>query len=66
MGYSNGAALALLHEVERLQAGKPADAEQLILLSPMVKVSAFARYAGLAGIPAVLPGYARAAWLDVL
>ena len=66
VGYSNGAALALLHEVERLRAGKPADAEQLILLSPMVKVSAGARYAGLAGLPAVLPGYARAAWLDVL
>lgn len=66
VGYSNGAALALLHEVERLQAGKPADAEHLILLSPMVKVSAGARYAGLAGLPAVLPGYARAAWLDVL
>ena len=66
VGYSNGAALALLHEVDRLRAGKPADTGQLVLLSPMVKVSAFARYAGLAGLPAVLPRYARAAWSEVL
>lgn len=66
VGYSNGAALALLHEVDRLRAGHRADADRLVLLSPMVKVSAFARYAGLAGLPALLPRYARAAWLDVL
>jgi alpha-beta hydrolase superfamily lysophospholipase len=66
VGYSNGAALALLHEVDRLRAGQPADTSQLVLLSPMVKVSAFARYAGLAGLPALLPRYARAAWSEVL
>ena len=66
VGYSNGAALALLHEVERLRAGQPADTSQLVLLSPMVKVSAFARYAGLAGLPALLPRYARSAWSEVL
>jgi alpha-beta hydrolase superfamily lysophospholipase len=66
VGYSNGAALALLHEVERVRDGEPADAEHLVLLSPMVRVSAGARYAGLAGLPAVLPGFARAAWVDVL
>ena len=66
VGYSNGAALALLHEVDRLRAGQPADTSQLVLLSPMVKVSGFARYAGLAGLPALLPRYARAAWSEVL
>lgn len=66
VGYSNGAALALLHEVERLRNGKRADADRLVLLSPMVQVSAFARYAGLAGLPALLPRYARAAWSEVL
>lgn len=66
VGYSNGAALALLHEVERLRDGQRADADRLVLLSPMVKVSAFARYAGLAGLPALLPRYARSAWSDVL
>ena len=66
VGYSNGAALALLHEVERLRSGQRADAARLVLLSPMVKVSAFARYAGLAGLPALLPRYARSAWSDVL
>ena len=66
VGYSNGAALALLHEVERLRNGQRADADRLVLLSPMVQVSAFARYAGLAGLPALLPRYARSAWSDVL
>ena len=66
VGYSNGAALALLHEVERLRNGQRADADRLVLLSPMVRVSAFARYAGLAGLPALLPRYARAAWSEVL
>lgn len=66
VGYSNGAALALLHELDRVAAGTRADAQQLVLLSPMVKVSSFARYAGLAGVPALLPRYARAAWSEVL
>ena len=66
VGYSNGAALALLHEVDRLRGGQRADAARLVLLSPMVEVSAFARYAGLAGLPALLPRYARSAWSDVL
>ncbi|GHC10597.1 alpha/beta hydrolase [Thermomonas carbonis] len=66
VGYSNGGALALLHEVERLRRGQRVDADHLILLSPMIKVSAFARYAGLAGLPALLPRYARSAWSEVL
>ncbi|HPM55634.1 MAG TPA: alpha/beta hydrolase [Thermomonas sp.] len=66
VGYSNGAALALLHEVDRLRRGQPADANRMVLLSPMVRVSAFARYAGLAGLPALLPRYARSAWSEVL
>jgi alpha-beta hydrolase superfamily lysophospholipase len=32
----------------------------------MVGVTAFARFAGLAGLPAFLPRFAKAAWLDIL
>jgi alpha-beta hydrolase superfamily lysophospholipase len=32
----------------------------------MVGITVFARYAGLAGLPAFFPAFARAAWLDVL
>jgi hypothetical protein len=41
-------------------------ANRLILISPMVGVTAFARFAGLAGVPAILPAFAKAAWLSVL
>jgi alpha-beta hydrolase superfamily lysophospholipase len=65
VGYSNGGALALLHALEAAEAGTPGP-DQLVLLSPMVGVTPFARFAGLAGLPALLPAFAGAAWLSVL
>ncbi|STT07226.1 membrane protein [Klebsiella michiganensis] len=32
----------------------------------MIGVTAFARFAGLAGLPSVFPAFARAAWLNVV
>jgi len=66
VGYSNGAALALLHVTRRIERNAPPDADRLVLLSPMIEVNRFARYAGLAGLPAVLGRYAKTAWLDLL
>ncbi len=34
--------------------------QQIILLSPMIGVTAFARFAGLAGLPSIFPAFARA------
>lgn len=65
VGYSNGGALVLLQALEMAEAGAPAP-DQLVLLSPMVGVTPFARFAGLAGLPALLPAFAGAAWLSVL
>jgi alpha-beta hydrolase superfamily lysophospholipase len=65
VGYSNGGVLALLHVLDAAEAGTPA-ADQLVLVSPMVGVTPFARFAGLAGLPALLPAFAGAAWLSVL
>lgn len=65
VGYSNGGALVLLQALEMAEAGTPG-ADQLVLLSPMVGVTPFARFAGLAGLPALLPAFAGAAWLSVL
>ncbi len=31
----------------------------------MIGVTAFARFAGLAGLPALLPAFAKAAWLNI-
>ena len=39
--------------------------ERVVLLSPMIGVTRFARFAGVAGWPAVFPAFAKAAWLSV-
>ncbi|BCT92055.1 membrane protein [Lysobacter caseinilyticus] len=66
VGYSNGGALALLHVMRRIGRGEASDADRIVLLSPMIEVSGFARYAGVAGWPSMFGRYARSAWLDQL
>lgn len=66
VGYSTGAALALSHALDALDDPGLPRAEHLVMLSPMVGVSAMARFAGVLGCPAVFPAFARAAWIDVL
>ncbi len=66
VGYSNGGALALLHVMGRIQRGDPRDVDRVVLISPMIEVNRFARYAGLAGVPAMFGRYAKSAWLDLL
>lgn len=66
VGYSNGGALALKHALDAIEDTALPRAERIVLISPMVGVTAFARFAGIAGLPALLPRFARAAWLDVL
>lgn len=66
VGYSNGGALVLMHALAALDDPGLPRAEKIVLLSPMVGVTRFAAFAGLAGLPAALPAFARAAWLDVL
>jgi alpha-beta hydrolase superfamily lysophospholipase len=66
VGYSNGGALALLHALSALEDPALGVPDRLVLLSPMVGVTPFARFAGIAGLPALLPAFAGAAWLSVL
>jgi len=66
VGYSNGAALALLHALDALEDPALPRAERVVLLSPMVGVTAMARFAGVLGWPAVFPAFARASWIDLL
>ena len=66
VGYSNGGALAVKYTLETLENRKLRRPERVVLISPMIGVTAFARYAGLAGLPAYFPAFAKAAWLDVL
>ena len=66
VGYSNGGALALKYSLDALEDPSLPRAERLVLLSPMLRVAGYARFAGLAGLPAVFPAFAKAAWLDLL
>lgn len=66
VGYSNGGALAVRHALAALEDPGLGAPQQLVLISPMIGLTPFARFSGLAGWPAVLPPLARAAWLDVI
>lgn len=65
VGYSNGGALAMKYTLDALDAPALRRPQQVILLSPMIGVTAFARFAGFAGLPALLPAFAKAAWLNI-
>lgn len=65
VGYSNGGALALKYALESLEDANLPRAGRLVLVSPMVGVTAFARFAGIAALPALLPRFAKTAWLDI-
>ncbi len=65
VGYSNGGALALQAALDALRDPSLPRASRVVLLSPMVGVSGAARFAGIAGWPALLPRFAAAAWLGI-
>lgn len=65
VGYSNGGALAMKYALDALDGPALRKPQQVILLSPMIGVTAFARFAGFAGLPALLPPFAKAAWLNI-
>jgi len=66
VGYSNGGALALMYACEAMGNEDLARPDRLVLISPMIGITAFARFAGLAALPAIFPAFAKAAWLSVL
>lgn len=66
VGYSNGGALALMYALQAIDNQQLSRPDRLVLLSPMVGVTAFARFAGLAGLPAIFPAFAKAAWISIV
>jgi len=66
VGFSNGGALALMYALEAIENEKLSRPDRIVLISPMIGITAFARFAGLAALPAILPSFAKAAWLSVL
>ena len=66
VGFSNGGALALKYALDALGDEKLHRPDRIVLISPMVGITQFARFAGLAGLPALLPAFAKAAWLGIV
>ncbi|MFD4838669.1 alpha/beta hydrolase [Achromobacter sp. NPDC058515] len=66
VGFSNGGALTLMYALDALDDPKLAKPDRLVLISPMVGITGFARFAGLAGLPSILPAFAKAAWLSIV
>ncbi len=65
VGYSNGGALALKYALDALEDPALPPPTQVVLISPMIGITSFARFAGVLGWPAVFPPFAKAAWLEV-
>lgn len=66
VGYSNGGALALRHQLAAARDPALGRASQIVLISPMIGLTPFSRFSGLVGWPAVVPAFAPAAWLDTI
>jgi alpha-beta hydrolase superfamily lysophospholipase len=66
VGFSNGGALAVKHALDAIEDPQLPRADRLVLFTPMIGITRFARFAGLAGLPAMLPPFAGAAWLSNL
>ncbi|WP_279387780.1 alpha/beta hydrolase [Roseicella frigidaeris] len=66
VGYSNGGALAVQYALDAVEDPALPRPDRLVLLSPMIGVTAFARFAGLAALPAWFPRFAKAAWLSIV
>lgn len=66
VGYSNGGALAVKYVLDTLKDDTLARPQQVVLFSPMIGVTAFARFAGLAALPGYFfPAFVNTSWLDI-
>jgi alpha-beta hydrolase superfamily lysophospholipase len=66
VGFSNGGALAMKYALDALDDRSLARPDRLVLISPMIGITSFARFVGFAELPAMLPAFAKAAWLGIV
>jgi alpha-beta hydrolase superfamily lysophospholipase len=66
VGYSNGGALAVAHALDATDDAALGRPDRLVLISPMIGLTPFARFTGIAGLPAIFPAFVQAAWLDII
>lgn len=66
VGFSNGGALAMKYVLDAVEDPSMRQADRVILITPMIGITEMARFAGFAGLPAIFPAFASAAWLGVV
>ncbi len=66
IGFSNGGALAMKYALDAIDDKTLARPDRIVLISPMIGITSMARFAGAMGWPAVLPRFAKAAWLGIV
>ncbi len=66
VGFSNGGALAMKYALDALEDPTLVKPARMVFFSPMIGVTELARFAGVAGWPAVFPRFAKAAWLGIV
>jgi alpha-beta hydrolase superfamily lysophospholipase len=66
IGYSNGGALAVNYQLEALSNPALPGARRIVLMSPMIGLTEFARFAGVAGWPAIIPAFSHSAWMGIV
>src|ERR1700730_12445481 len=60
-----GGALALKYALDAIDDKTLKPPRRLVLITPMIGITRLARIAGFAALPAMLPAFAKAAWLSV-
>jgi alpha-beta hydrolase superfamily lysophospholipase len=53
------------YSLDALGDARLARADRIVLLGPMIGITAMARFAGITGWPSILPPFAKAAWLSI-
>ena len=66
VGFSNGGALAVQYALNAVEDPNLTPPNRLVLLSPMIGITRFARFAGVMGLPALLPAFDKASWLGIV
>ncbi len=66
VGFSAGGAFALKYALDAIEDPSLSRPDRLVLISPMIGINRAARLAFLAELPAILPAFAKAAWLGIV
>lgn len=66
VGFSNGGALAMKHALDALEDPSLVKPTRMVFFSPMIGITDLARFAGVAGWPAIFPRFAKSAWLGIV